>query len=323
MVAIFLALLLLFAPARAQDCSFFMQEGVRGFVTQIRDKMVIAIHGGLSSAQESFEFCQKVSSLVPEDFGVASLDFSPSPLGKQEVAEAVLMAKVLKKKGAKSIGLIGYSHGGYIALMAAPYIKPAFVIDIAGMTDLAEMYKHFLKHPDIFKNWISTVNATKTTCAKEGKEEEACMVELSPITYAGFMNFPILIVHGTLDATVPYSQSLKLMEKLSIFRNRKVWLFLFPADHSIELDKPPVSSIIKSFISWEEEGHGVYGSTANQKEHKALPGEGSSKGNCSSDNQSGTLGTIGKEQPALEVRGNNTKGNEGGAGQADHLGQDH
>ncbi len=323
MGTVLLILLLLFAPVKAQDCSFFMQEGARGFVTQIKDKMVIAIHGGLSSAQKSFEFCKKVSSIVPDDFGVASLDFSPSPLGKEEVAEAVLMAKVLRRKGAKAIGLIGYSHGGYIALMAAPYIKPAFVIDIAGMTDLADMYRHFLKHPNIFKNWISTVNATEAVCAKEGKEEAACMVELSPITYAGFMDFPILIIHGTLDATVPYSQSLKLMEKLSIFRNRKTWLFLFPADHSIELDKPPVSSIIKSFISWEEEGYGVYGSPTNQKEHKALPGKGGSKGNGTSDNQSGALGTIGKEQPTMEVRGNNTKKDEGRAGQTNSIGQDH
>ena len=280
---------------KAQECNLVVKDSFRGFVTQIKPKMLLVIHGGLSSMNKSYEMCKKALSIAPKDYGVASLDFSTSTIGGKEVEEAVLMAQWLSKEGAQSIGLLGESHGAYIALMASLYIKPAFVVDIAGPTDMAGMYAYFKKHPDIFKDWIKAVEMTKAKCIEEEKSEETCLAELSPVNYAGFMNFPILIVHGTLDKTVPLEQSLKLARKLIRFKNKDIWLFIFPEEHSVDFSQEPVRSLILNFINPEGEKDGVSGSAADQKEHKALPEQAGGEGKDRKNTGSSPLGTIGKE----------------------------
>ncbi len=280
---------------KAQECNLVVKDSFRGFVTQIKPKMLLVIHGGLSSMNRSYEMCKKVLSIAPDDYGIASLDFSTSTIGGKEVEEAVLMAQWLLKEGAKSIGLLGESHGAYIALMASLYIKPAFVIDIAGPTDMAGMYAYFKKHPDLFKDWIKAVEMTKAKCVEEEKSEETCLAELSPVNYAGFMNFPVLIVHGTLDKTVPLEQSLKLARKLIRFKNKGIWLFIFPEEHNVEFSQEPVKDLILNFINPKGEKDGVSEGTADQKKHKTLPEQAGGKGKDRKDTGSSPLGTLRKE----------------------------
>jgi len=323
MRSLFVALFTLVALTSSwgQECNLYMGEGVRFFYSGFKDKMVIAVHGGLSSAQKAYEFCLKASNVVPEDYGVASLDFSPSPLGKQEVSEAVLLAKLLKEKGAKEIGLLGESHGAYIALMASLYIKPSFVVDVAGMTDLSQMYRYFRGHPEVFKGWEATVNATKAACESANKTEQECLLELSPSTYAGFVQWPVLIIHGTRDRIIPPPQSLQFAEKLFMFKNTEVWLYLFPSGHEVDFTREPVKTLIREFIK-SGGGNGLPEGHPDQKEHKALPAKTGAEGNRTEDSGSGALGAVGEKQPAVEIRGDNGTGNQGEAGPANGLGKD-
>jgi len=302
---------LLWQVSFARTCDFLITETFRGFVTGYSDRMVLAIHGGTSSMEKAHDMCMKVASILPEGFEVASLDFSPSALGGREVEEAVLMAKWLKEeKKVKTLGIVGISHGAYIGLMASLYVKPDFVIDMAGPTDMAEMYAHFRANPDLFKGWQKIIRETAQRCKSQGKSEDLCIQLLSPVNSAGFMDYPMLIIHGTEDRIVPLSQSLKLARKLLTFKNHRIWLFIFPSGHDVEFTKPPVESVIRAFIEWVGRGtNGMSGSDKDQKEHKALPRQTGGAGNHTQDSGGGTLGAVGQEQPTLEIRGDNGSGN--------------
>ena len=293
---VFILVLSLVAPSlKAADCRFILTDTFRGFITENRDRMLLLIHGGQSSMVEAYNMCLKGTEIAPPGFGVASLDFSPSTLGGREVEEAVLMARWLRDKGAKTVGIMGVSHGGYIALMAAPHVKPDFLVVIAAPTDLDTMYSHFKSHKEMFKNWIEVVEATKRECEKEGKKQKLCLEELSPVNYAGFMEFPVLIVHGTEDKMVPLSQSLKLVGKLLTFKNHRVWMFTFPAGHDVDFTSSPVRDVIKAFLQEVVAKDGVSGGHKDQKEHQALQGNASGEGEDKGDSGGRTLGSVGKE----------------------------
>lgn len=70
--------------------------------------------------------------------------------------------------------------------------------------------------------------------------------EISPITYVSEESPPILIIHGTDDPIVPYTQSLKLQE---------------------ELDK---TGVYHEFISVERGLHGKFGTAKNNEINKSI-----------------------------------------------------
>ena len=255
----------------AEDCTLSVENGIKFFVSSLKDKMVVAVHGGLSSMEESYRFCKKLLDVIPSEYGIVSVDYSFSPLGDKEVEDVVLAVQWLKKKGVKSIGLLGVSHGAYIALLAGLYTKPDYVIDVAGPTEMQLMYAHFKRHPEIFKNWIKVVELTKQQCLGNETDEKTCLMKISPASYAGFMNYPILIVHGNLDTVVPINQSLLLYKKLLTFKNKNAWFVSYPIDHYIDLAQDPVKTIIQLFLKRYGGGDGVLKGNPDQTQHKALP----------------------------------------------------
>lgn len=264
--------------AFANDCNLVVENGIKAFVTHIQENMIVAVHGGLSSMEESYRFCKRILQIAPPNYGIISVDYSLSPLGGKEVEDVVLVANYLKKKKVKHIGLIGESHGAYIALLAGLYIKPDFVIDISGPTDMTAMYAHFKAHPEIFKNWLQIVEITKRGCLQKDLDPKTCLVKISPVSYAGFMDYPILIIHGNLDNTVPINQSLILFEKLLKFKNQKVWFLSTPEDHKVDFTREPLKTLIQSFIEQYGGANGLSGSNSNKKEHTALPEQTRRKG---------------------------------------------
>ena len=116
----------------------------------------------------------------------------------------------------------GHSAGGHLALMAgilqdsdgldnncpADYsagdkpIKVAAIVDWYGPTDVLDLLSGADRQTYAIA-WFGSLPA---------KESEA--IRVSPLTYVRAGLPPIFIVHGDQDSTVPYSQSLRLHEKL-------------------------------------------------------------------------------------------------------------
>ncbi len=232
------------------DCLFLFRPEFKAYVSrQIKgkDKILITIHGGLSSAEKSYDMCSKFSDRFP-DFAVVSLDFSPSPIGTQEVAEAVKLIEWLKRQNPSQIGIIGKSYGGYIALMSAAKTDIDFVISIGAPIEMKSMFDFVKKHPDKFKKWNRAIEASQKLCKQKNMEEEVCLAQISPINFTSKLNEDLLIIHGTKDETVPLSQALKLVEALAKSQKKNFEVFIYETNHNINPLKGKTFNIIRNFI---------------------------------------------------------------------------
>jgi acetyl esterase/lipase len=115
--------------------------------------------------------------------------------------------------------LTGGSAGGHLALMTAfldntfdapcgndatPLPKPLGIINYYGATDMVELYRtgrpHYAK---LFRNQPEPLSAAKT---------------ISPLEWVRPGLPPVLTLHGDADEQVPFSQSVRLHEKLTAAR---------------------------------------------------------------------------------------------------------
>ncbi|MBL8793232.1 MAG: alpha/beta hydrolase [Planctomycetia bacterium] len=132
------------------------------------------------------------------------------------------------------IGVIGGSAGGHLALMVGlptpeaglepkePYgqfsSKVQAVVDLYGPADLVQRGKDHVMLPGTFA----------------GQPE--LYKQASPITYARKGNPPVLIVHGTKDATVPVEQSKLMADALKAAGVEHELILVEGAPHSFHLE---------------------------------------------------------------------------------------
>ncbi|WP_084399442.1 alpha/beta hydrolase [Pseudotamlana agarivorans] len=182
--------------------------------------IVINIHGG------GWESGQKESqtgfgTFFKKGYAVANVEYrltdvAPAPAAIQDVRCALIYiykhAKSLNVDTDKIV-IMGGSAGGHLALMAGLLgnnkkfdtncnykgtIKVAAIIDEYGPADLTVLH-----HDGSAKRWLSN-HYLNTEFVKS----------VSPMYYVSKDSPPTFIVHGDKDPTVPYSQSVKLYNKL-------------------------------------------------------------------------------------------------------------
>jgi dipeptidyl aminopeptidase/acylaminoacyl peptidase len=100
----------------------------------------------------------------------------------------------------KRVCIVGGSYGGYAALMGAIKTPDLYrcAVSFAGVTDLyalADEQENFM-HKEVFEQQVAS---------KEGDMIQ--MRRTSPRYLADQVHVPVLLVHGTLDRSVPYAQS--------------------------------------------------------------------------------------------------------------------
>jgi acetyl esterase/lipase len=139
---------------------------------------------------------------------------APAPAAVNDVLQAVQWFQdhaARYKVDRKRIVATGSSAGGHLALMTAmtpasadlgPSIKIAAVIDFFGIADVADQISGDHQRPYAVA-WIPE---------QPGRMELAR--RLSPLTYVRKGLPPILVLHGDADPTVPYDQSLALVQAL-------------------------------------------------------------------------------------------------------------
>jgi acetyl esterase/lipase len=139
----------------------------------------------------------------------------------------------------KHIGVMGGSAGGHLSLMVGltsvtgsfappgPYghvsSRVQAVADFYGPSDLATVF------PD---PCCETMFGVKWT------EKPALWEQASPINYVTRRAPPVLVIHGTEDATVPISQSELLLKKLEAEGVPHQYLRVSGAGHSFDLQPP-------------------------------------------------------------------------------------
>ena len=109
------------------------------------------------------------------------------------------------------IAIMGYSYGGYAALMALARKPTPFAcgVDVAGPTDLARMIEAFPPYWEMHLNaWYSYVGDPAVPL------DRSRMDAVSPIHLVGAIERPLLIVQGENDVRVRAEQSLRMVEAL-------------------------------------------------------------------------------------------------------------
>jgi dipeptidyl aminopeptidase/acylaminoacyl peptidase len=136
-----------------------------------------------------------------------------------DIARAADWLASLPGVDAEQIGILGFSQGGQVALLAGARTKRIkAIVAYYPVTDV-ERWKATTSHPTI-PDYIRYV------CEPGGSGFR------SPLHAASKIEAPVLLIHGDRDTRVPTEQSLKMKEAL-LKANRQVELQIIPgAEHA-------------------------------------------------------------------------------------------
>jgi dipeptidyl aminopeptidase/acylaminoacyl peptidase len=125
--------------------------------------------------------------------------------------------------------IVGGSYGGYAALMGGAKTPELYrcVLSVNGVTDLPDMATFrgkFVNGYDFFARQVGSTFSDR-------EQLEAT----SPTRLAAQFRAPVLLLHGTLDRTVPYAQSEKMAAALKAAGKDVRFVELTDGDHSLNV----------------------------------------------------------------------------------------
>lgn len=146
-----------------------------------------------------------------------------------------------------NISLMGLSAGGHLALLYASYntFKKSENNNMEGIKSVVAYYP-----PTNLKDILDDNNkslfvkfATKQTMKGSPSELSASYESYSPINYISEYMIPTLIVHGSEDEVVPFSSSVKFVEKLKQYKIKHDFLVHKKAGHSFDTNLKDYTTI--------------------------------------------------------------------------------
>ena len=206
--------------------------------------LIVMPHGG-PFARDSWDYDYWVQFLASRGYAVLQPNYRGSTGYGRKYVEAGTGAwgrgmqddiddgvKWLVEKGTvdpKRVCIMGGSFGGYAAMWAAARNPDIYrcAISFAGVSDvraLMNFQSSLFSAPRYFRNWRQKV-------AGEAKFN---FDTISPLKNADKIAIPLLIVHGTADKRVPFSQSRKLHEALAKLGKPHEWVVYKDETHFLE-----------------------------------------------------------------------------------------
>jgi len=125
--------------------------------------------------------------------------------------------------------IVGASYGGYSALAGGAFTPDLYkcVVAVAPVTHvpsfLAERSRDFGKNSSVLNYWEKLLG--------DRKDDRAKMEQISPVNAAAAFKAPVLLMHGTDDTVVPYSQSTKMESALRSAGKDVTFVKLNKEDH--------------------------------------------------------------------------------------------
>lgn len=198
--------------------------------------------GGWLSMDKSVHMAY-LSKLALEGFVVASVQYRTSneasyPSQIQDVKAGIRYLKAHSERyhiDIERIGIMGDSAGGYLTAMAA--FDNDKSLDVGAYLDYSsEVKAACMWYPPTNLAEFMNTNPTSPEKLMLGAElsNKKSALESSPVNFVR-ENLPAsLIIHGTNDNTVPFSQGEELYEKLNSFGNDVELIAIDGADHADE-----------------------------------------------------------------------------------------
>ncbi len=125
--------------------------------------------------------------------------------------------------------IIGGSYGGYAALAGGAFTPDLYkcVVAIAPVTDIPSFLEHRARTTG---RYSSTSDYWRMVIGDRWDDREK-LEAISPARRANKFKAPVLLIHGTDDTVVPYSQSAKMEEELRSFAKNVKLVKLKAEDH--------------------------------------------------------------------------------------------
>ena len=165
-------------------------------------------------------------AFLHEDFNLLLFDFrylgrsegSYSTAGAKEVEDLLAAIQFLKSRGVKEVGVWGFSMGGAVTLMAiekAPEIRA--VISESSYASLADMAFELLRIPLLNYPIAYLVGVwAKLFLGIDVRDA-------SPADRIRNTKIPILLIHSSADAVIPFSHARLLQQALAKNPNAEFW----------------------------------------------------------------------------------------------------
>jgi uncharacterized protein len=210
-----------------QDVSFRTADGLtlRGWLipsVRTTGKNLILLHGYPADKGDILP----ALAFLHEDFNLLLFDFrylgksegSYSTIGAKEVEDLLAAIQFLKARGVREVGVWGFSMGGAVALMAiekAPEIRA--VIAESSYASLAQMALQLFRIPLLNYPIAYLVGLwSKLFLGIDLKD-------VSPAERVRNTTVPILLIHSSADAVIPFSHAQSLREALAKNSSAEFW----------------------------------------------------------------------------------------------------
>jgi dipeptidyl aminopeptidase/acylaminoacyl peptidase len=210
-----------------EDVAFTTADGLklRGWYipsTRETGKTLILLHGYPADKGNILP----ALAFLHEDFNLFLFDFrylgasegSYSTAGAKEVEDLVAAVQFLKARGVKEVGVWGFSMGGAVALMAvtkAPEIKA--VVSESSYASLAQMAFQLFRIPLL--NYPMAYLVGFWAKLFLGID----LQDVSPAQGVRDTTIPILLMHSSADAVIPFSHARLLQDALAKNPNAEFW----------------------------------------------------------------------------------------------------
>jgi dipeptidyl aminopeptidase/acylaminoacyl peptidase len=207
--------------------SFTTADGLtlRGWyipAAQRTEKTVILLHGYPADKGNILP----ALAFLHDDFNLFLFDFrylgesegSYSTAGAKEVEDLLAAVRFLKNRGITEVGVWGFSMGGAVALMAiekAPEIRA--VIAESSYASLAQMAFQLLPIPLL--NYPVAYLVGVWAKLFLGID----LGQVSPLESVRTAKVPILLIHSSADAVIPFSHARQLQEALAHHPGAEFW----------------------------------------------------------------------------------------------------
>jgi dipeptidyl aminopeptidase/acylaminoacyl peptidase len=125
------------------------------------------------------------------------------------------------------VAIVGASYGGYAALMGVVRTPELYrcAVSLAGVTDLIELARRFWDN--------DTLRASFEQQIGDPDRDREQLLATSPARLASRIKVPVLLLHGTEDSTVPYSQSEAMAAALKATGKPHKLVTLAQGDHGL------------------------------------------------------------------------------------------